>query len=361
MVWDGFHLDITERKIAEEKIRFDFDLLNAVGQSVIATDTKGNIIYWNNAAEKIYGWSAAEATGQNIIDIFSSKQNKKEATEIVNAIRKGNSWSGEFKVQRKDGTSSPVFVTDTPVYDQKGGLIGIIGVSVDISERKKTEKTIKLMEKKILNQKIQEQKKISRAMIKAQEKERNYIGQELHDNINQILAGTKMYLCIAGKKNEALNQLIKYPVELIDKSIQEIRSLTHKLVTPTKQIDLEVLIRQLLTNLKLGTSIKTDFIYDVTNKFIPDDLKLNIYRIVQEGVINTVKYAEAKNIIIAVKANDKDIHIILADDGKGFKISSKRKGIGISNMINRAETFNGKIQIKSSPGTGCKISVKIPC
>src|SRR5665213_30089 len=225
-------------RLQEEQNLFKASLLATVGQAIIATALDGSVIYWNKAAEKIYGWSAGEAIGNNIIDLTPSVQSREEANEIMNELKKGNSWSGEFLVQRKDGSNFPAFVTDSPVYDHKGTLVGIIGVSNDISERKKAEQDLKKMEQKILDQKIQEQKKISRAIIIAQEQERNHIGQELHDNINQILAGTKLYLSMAAKTNKSVEELVKYPMELIDKSIEEIRLLSSKQVTPLKNIDL---------------------------------------------------------------------------------------------------------------------------
>jgi len=193
-----------------------------------------------------------------------------------------------------------------------------------------------------------------------QEKERTYIGQELHDNINQILASVKIFLSIAGKKNAEIKELIKYPIELIDSSIEEIRLLCHKLVPPHKNIDLEALIRDLLLDLDENTMIKTDFTYSLPGKFLHNDLKLNIYRIIQEQLNNIVKHAGAKKISISVQAENNIIRIVMTDDGKGFDTTKKRKGIGILNMVNRVESFNGEMEIKSSADKGCKISIKIP-
>ena len=74
-----------------------------------------------------------------------------------------------------------------------------------------------------------------------------------------------------------------------------------------------------------------------------------------------MKYAEAKNINISVKTEGNTINVIVSDDGKGFDTGSKRNGIGISNMINRIKSYNGEVEIISSPGNGCKISIIIPC
>src|ERR687897_528859 len=131
--------DITGRKSAEEQIRFQARLLDAVGQAIIATDPQGTIIYWNRAAEELYGWSKEEVMGRPIVAVTPSQEMLERAEEIMSELRAGRSWSGEFVVQRKDGSSFPAMVTDTPVHDEQGNLAGIIGVSTDITEITKME------------------------------------------------------------------------------------------------------------------------------------------------------------------------------------------------------------------------------
>src|ERR687890_2819893 len=131
--------DITGRKGAEEQIRFQARLLDAVGQAIIATNPQGTIIYWNRAAEERYGWSKEEVMGHPIVEVTPSEEMVERAEEIMSELRAGRSWSGEFVVRRKDGSIFPAMVTDTPVYDEHGTLVGIIGVSTDLTELKKAE------------------------------------------------------------------------------------------------------------------------------------------------------------------------------------------------------------------------------
>ena len=131
--------DTTVRKRAEEQIRFQRRLLDAVGQAIIATDLQGKIIYWNRAAEGLYGWSPDEVMGRPIVEITPSEEVLERADEIMSELRAGRSWSGEFVVRRKDGSTFPALVTNTPVYDEQGTLVGISGVSTDLTELKKAE------------------------------------------------------------------------------------------------------------------------------------------------------------------------------------------------------------------------------
>ena len=135
--------DITERKEAEGRNRFQSRLLNAVGQAVITVDVDGNVLYWNEAARELYGWSSEEVMGRRLREFVIWEGFWERAEEIMSALRVGRSWTGEFVLHRKDGTTFPALVTDTPVRDEEGNLIAIIGVSTDITERVQAEEALK--------------------------------------------------------------------------------------------------------------------------------------------------------------------------------------------------------------------------
>ena len=135
-------INLIERKAAEESIRFRTHLLDAVEQSVIATDLDGIVIYWNQFAQKLYGWTAQEAIGRQIMELTTPEVMAEQAQEIMSHLREGESWAGEFNVQRRDGTTFPAQIINSPISDDEGNLIGIIGVSIDISERKRQETSL---------------------------------------------------------------------------------------------------------------------------------------------------------------------------------------------------------------------------
>lgn len=142
-LYEQVQSELRERKRAEAAIYFQAHLLSAVEQGVIATDLDGKIIYWNRFAETLYGWSAQEAIGQNIMDVVVTDTLREQGLKIMSELQQGKSWSGEFPVQRRDGTHFCVLVTDAPIYDDQGVLIGVVGVSTDISERKQIEEKIR--------------------------------------------------------------------------------------------------------------------------------------------------------------------------------------------------------------------------
>jgi PAS domain S-box-containing protein len=131
--------DVTEQRRMEEQFRFQAELLQTAGQAVIATRPDGQIVYWNAAAEFLYGWRAEEVLGRNISDVTvtSSAAAQAQAAAIMAALNQGRPWSGEFTVRRKDGTAFVALVMDTPVRGPDGALTAIIGTSVDVSEQRR--------------------------------------------------------------------------------------------------------------------------------------------------------------------------------------------------------------------------------
>ncbi len=108
-------------------------VLESLGHAVIATDLEGVVTYWNPAAERMYGWTAAEANGKPIYELTVPGQMQEFAVEIMRALDAGQAWSGVFTVRCKDGSSFPALVTDTGLRDASGGLVGVVGVSVAIA------------------------------------------------------------------------------------------------------------------------------------------------------------------------------------------------------------------------------------
>jgi PAS domain S-box-containing protein len=125
--------DVTRQRQASERTHFQAQLLDSVGEAVIATDSAGTITYWNRAAEQLYGWASEEALGRGIVEVTPAAVSKAQAAEIVGQLAAGQPWSGEFAVMKRDGTEFPAWVTNTPITDASGTVTGIVGVSRDLT------------------------------------------------------------------------------------------------------------------------------------------------------------------------------------------------------------------------------------
>jgi len=106
-----------------------FQLLDAVGQAVIATDASGLIALWSRAAESLYGWRADEVIGRDVLEITPMDVSRARGAEIMQVLSRGELWSGEFEVRTRRGKSLKASVTDVPLLSDDQGVAGVIGVS----------------------------------------------------------------------------------------------------------------------------------------------------------------------------------------------------------------------------------------
>lgn len=113
----------------EETVRRHAEAIADGAKAVIATDVAGRILYWNQAAEELYGWTSEDVLGLNVVDVTPSVMSQPEAAYVMTVLRSAESWTGAFEVRDKGGVTFAVQVTDSPVLDEYGKLIGILGVS----------------------------------------------------------------------------------------------------------------------------------------------------------------------------------------------------------------------------------------
>jgi PAS domain S-box-containing protein len=121
----GVNRDVTDRIAAEEQVRFQAQLLDSVGQAVIATDLAGRILYWNRFASSLYGWGPEEVLGRQVYEIISRHGTPPEAQKAAARIAADESWIGEYELKRRDGTTFPASVVISPIHDQSGALVGM--------------------------------------------------------------------------------------------------------------------------------------------------------------------------------------------------------------------------------------------
>ena len=123
--------------------------IESIKQAVIATKLDGEVIYWNRFAEKVYGWQSGEAIGTNLIELVQSSMTPQQHDEVIATLSKGDTWSGEYHVQHKDGHQLTLFVINYPHLDEHGKLVSIIGTFVDITERKREQDTLRQNEARL--------------------------------------------------------------------------------------------------------------------------------------------------------------------------------------------------------------------
>ena len=356
----NFH-DVTERKISEEKIRISserFEMVSrATNDAVWDWNLQTDEIYWNDEIRSMFNYNTDDiATGTAWKVHIHPEDFKRVTRKLVYHVKNSiQNWLDEYRFRCADGSYKYVFNRGFILFDNNRKPYRIIGAMQDVTEINKLQQSLN-------EERIRKQMELTSATIQGQEKERSEIGRELHDNINQLLTATKLYLDVASKQPDMKDEMIERSVENISQSMEEIRRLSSALVPPSMDINnFNDIIKDLIEPIKLATEINITYdVSGVDKDILSNDQLLNVYRILQEHLNNILKHAHANTVLISVKHINDHISINITDDGTGFDINARRKGIGFKNIQSRAELLNGKMKIVSKPGEGCLLVVKFP-
>ena len=308
------------------------------------------ILEVNDAAIQKYGYERNVFLSLNIKDICP-EEDIMEAMQSIAYRDISNKVKGRVWPHKKK--NGDVILVEVTFY-----LIDYLGKKAMQAQINDVTRKINLENELALQQKIK-QRQITDAVLSAQEKERKGIGEELHDNINQILATSKLFLNTALSTKELNIDLLLKSQEYISMAMEEIRKLSKALITPAFiESGLKRSIEELTGNILAAKKIDITTEIDIPAEAnLSEALKLTIYRIIQEQLNNILKHAEASAITIRVNGDTNIIFLFINDNGQGFDTRLHRKGIGITNINSRAELFNGKVELVSSPGNGCQLSV----
>jgi two-component system sensor histidine kinase UhpB len=328
-------------------------LLDHISDAVICTDLDLHILYINQKAEQVYGIRSEEVTGSFFRDVIRYEYITESQEAALQILHQTGSWQGKVVFNRHDKQKFYLLATVTFARDEKKKAVGYIATLKDIT----AEELNNELGRKV---KLEQQKEINRLMIKTQENERNELGRELHDNINQILAAVKLQLEYSLENYDEEKGTIERCKDNIEEVIREIRNLSHRLVLPRfAETTLAAEIQKTIDNILFQQPVYID-LFGLNEALIPDNIKETIYRIIQEQLTNIIRHAKAGKALIKLHNSAKTVFLSIEDDGIGFNQTQSRNGVGITNILNRVETYNGSVNIISSPGNGCRIEVSIP-
>jgi signal transduction histidine kinase len=181
--------------------------------------------------------------------------------------------------------------------------------------------------------------------------------------MNQHLNTTRLYLEVAKEKASGeVKEMITLSHKTLTDTINEIRLLSQSLVPPTLgDLGLVESVHDLCDALKRANTYSIDFYYrHFTEEGLPGNLRLILFRIIQEQINNIIRHANALHIHIKLQTDAEYIILTINDDGQGFDFASRKKRLGLRNITNRADLFNGKVEIETAPGKGCTLTVMIP-
>lgn len=356
----GVGKDITERKKAEASLQkselFYRNLISNSLDGIILTNAEGVITYSGSSVMQVSGFKPENLLGCNILE-FVHPDDHSRASQAFQAEVSGESNNNYLELRVMNAAGQWVWMSlrahnllNDPVFKS------VVIYFSDITEQRK-------LSQRLIDQEIQKQKLLTEATITVQEKERQQIGKELHDNINQHLTTARLYLEVANEKATGeIQELIRLSLKNIGGMIREIRTLSQSLVPPTLgDIGLVESIQELCDSLKRAHTFSVDFVSRYFNESaIADNVKLMLFRIIQEQVNNIIRHSHATEVHIKLQSDAESIILTIEDNGTGFDPEKARKGMGLNNIASRAALMGGKADIKAAPGEGCILTVELP-
>lgn len=359
----GLIIDITEQKRTIDKLSFQAQLLEAVGQAIIAIDKDRIIRYWNNGAKTLYGWSAAEAMGHNIDELLT-EFSPEETFEIYKRLSAGESWSSEIQVKRRDESVVPVIVNRYPVIIENTEFIGSISVYTDITDQKQMEYELAGYVDSLA---------ISSEKIKDLNDKLRVVGSLTRHDIRNKLAALNGYIYLLKKKigdgQASLQNLIE--MEKVSKQLLDILEFERIYEQVGSEELTFVFVGKFFTEAVALVSdfkaLKVDFRCGGLEVRADSLLRQLIYNLID----NTLKHgAKATSIKLYCKKNANNLLLIYEDNGEGIaeehrthlfeKGFGKGTGIGLHMIKRIADTYGWTLEENGEFGVGARFTMEIP-
>jgi len=359
----GVVLDITERKqIAEalrnaheelearvqqrtaelqrrtEEVSAQADLLNLANDAIFVRTLDDKITYWNQGAERLYGWSRAEVLQKTPHQILRTEF-PQPFEEIKAQLLRDGQWQGELTHSKRDGSRITVASRWSMWWSPEGKPLGFLEVNSDITERKRAEEGLRT---------------ISGRLLQMQDDERRRIARELHDSAGQTLVALDMNLASIQREAKQLSpQALKTcseSLDLVKELSRELRTISHLLHPPLlDEAGLPSAVRWYVEGFAERSKIRVNLDLDANLGRLSSECETAIFRIVQESLTNIHRHSGSPTASISISRTRREVRLGVHDQGKGISGSMKR-GVGIQGMHERVRQLGGRLQINSGKG-----------
>ena len=353
---------VRERKLkdtlGETERRFR-DLAESTSDWIWEMDAEGKYVYSNPVVESILGYRPDEVLGKYFYDFFSEKEMETSAHTSLQAMAEGKPISGFDNCYiHKEGYVVVLEAKGVPFFDKAGNLLGCRGINRDVTARKRAEERIH---------------SLSRQLMKAQETERRKLSRELHDLVGQDLSALKIGIdTLFDDQPEALPAMRQRMAKLSKiayGAIMAVRDLAYALrPIGLDQLGLAQTALRHCEDFSAKTGVKVDFFAaGMEDLRLDSDIEIALYRLIQEGLNNIKKHADATDATIRLVASFPNIILRIEDNGKGFDTENRlasainEKRMGLRSMEERVAILGGKMRIESRPMQGTKIFIEAPC
>ena len=338
------------------------NVIKSMADALVVVNQDATIRAVNQATLDLLGYEENELIGKPIGTILEEEEvSLFKGSGFDDSIKKGFVRNVEKIYLSKEGRRIPVLSSGSVMCDDDGKVQGIIYVAQDITDRKNAEKKIKVYQKRL--------RSLASQLTIAEEEERRRIATELHDAVGQLLALCKIKLGEIGKVivSPGARPLLEEIKGLLEEIIQYSRSLTLRLGPPiVYELGLEVALEWLAESVHEQQGIQVNLEVDSQIKPIDEELRIFLFRAVQELLMNVTKHAKTDKAKVSFSKENENIYLSVEDRGVGFNpnildtSSGKDIGFGLFSMRERIKYFGGEFSLQSKPDQGTRVNLVVP-
>jgi len=322
------------------------NIFNTVSDMVFILDKKGIVENINKAVSEQLEYQLKNVRGR-AFDELQPAGKREVFKEILRDLKKDSGPAvKETVVLSASGKRMQVHVTAAYLLDEGGNKKAVLLTAKDMTLQLKTENLI------------------IRAIIDTQEKERRRLAVDLHDSLGQQLSAIKFFISALGETlgNREEKEILDKSNDALSGILTDMRNICFNLMPVTlEEFGLLAAVRELCNKTRYGNKMEFEISHTEGFPKLLKNLEIDIYRVIQEFINNSMKHSNASKIAVMFKYDKKNMEIILSDNGQGFDQSGPaRRGMGLQNVQSRVKSHKGEIRIRSEKGKGTNYTLTIP-
>jgi len=330
------------------QLAYQARLLDLANDAIFIRNAADKISYWNEGAERLYGWASEEVLNRSVHEILRT-----EFPVPLLEILETDRWEGELRHTTKYGYQITVSSRWTTLRDRNGKSEGWLEINTDITARKRAEESARRLSGRILS---------------LQDDERRRIARGLHDSLGQYLAALKMNLDVFRTSKNDQAKLASDCAEIVDKCLNETRTISHLLHPPLlDEAGFDSAARWYVDGFSQRSGIKVNLNLPQKLSRMHRDVEVALFRAVQECLTNVHRHSGSSVVDVRLSLSAKQIRLEIKDDGRGIPQERLRSlnqgaadaGVGLAGMRERIRELGGSLEIRSERA-GVTVIVRIP-
>ncbi|MEO5955042.1 MAG: PAS domain-containing protein [Nitrospiraceae bacterium] len=359
----GLWTDVTAQRQVDEVIRRQANIIEQIQETVISVDMSGCVTGWNKGAVQLLGYPAEEAIGKHISFVYPMEDRAFVEREVLAPVKAKGTHQVEVRRLTKSGDLRFAQLSLALLRDDTDTPIGIIGYSMDITDRKRVQEAL-------LNSRNQ-LAALAMRLESIREEERTRIALEVHDVLGQALTGLKLDVAWVHKRITESIEPVQRPVlarldsalELLDSTIQSVRDIATTLRPGVlDELGLEAAVEWQAREFHHRTGIACETTIWPHNMVLGPEQSTALFRILQEILTNVARHAHATHVHIRLEQSGEQATLQVKDNGSGITNAEQSgpQAFGLLGMRLRAQQQGGDFTIQGTAGTGTTVTVKIP-